>query len=157
MKTSDGSLAAAITIARFVLPVSVTIASADTCAGSSSSRPIFVRTGADRTTSSAPATRARSSCTSIAAMSIAGHARLAACTIELPINPMPTTAIRVNGGLDTPASAGDRLEADAASDGRRDDAQLRHQTIELRWEERLGAVAQGVIRIGVDFDQEPVA
>ena len=45
------------------------------------------------------------------------------------------------GTSDSPASPRHRLEADAAADRRRDDPQLRHQAIELRREERLRAVA----------------
>src|SRR5262245_61560231 len=49
-----------------------------------------------------------------------------------------------------------RLEADAAADCRRDDPQLGHQPIELRWEHRLRAVAEGVIRIAVHLDDQAV-
>src|SRR5262245_14166520 len=58
--------------------------------------------------------------------------------------------------LRSPASPCDRLEADTPADGRSDDAELGHQPIELRWEHGLRAVAQRVIGIAVDFNQQAV-
>src|SRR6516162_11319209 len=58
--------------------------------------------------------------------------------------------------LRPPPPPRDRLEADAAADGRRDDPQLGHQTIELRGKHRLRAVAQGVIGFTMHFDDEPI-
>ena len=58
--------------------------------------------------------------------------------------------------LIAPAATADRLEADAAPNRRRDDAQLRHQAIELRRIERLRAVAERAIRIAVHLDDESI-
>src|SRR5205085_1476522 len=58
--------------------------------------------------------------------------------------------------LDSPSAARHRLEADTASDGRGDDPELRHDAVELRREHRLCAIAQGVIGIVVDLDDEAV-
>src|SRR5262245_36855093 len=58
--------------------------------------------------------------------------------------------------LPGPAPARDRLQTDAAADCGRDDAQLRHQAIELRGEHRLRAVAQRPVGIVVHFDDETI-
>src|SRR5258708_15581040 len=58
--------------------------------------------------------------------------------------------------LRAPAPTRHRLEADAPADRRRDDSELGHQPVELRGEHRLRAVAQGVIRIAIDLDDQSV-
>src|ERR1700682_6439398 len=58
---------------------------------------------------------------------------------------------------DPPASARDGFEADAAADLRGDDPQLRHQTVELRGKHRLCAVAERVVGVTVDLDQQTVS
>src|SRR5690348_14628917 len=58
-----------------------------------------------------------------------------------PINPTPAMATVRN--LNTPAHR------------RRDQAKLRHQLAELFRIERLRAIAQGVVRIVVDLDEQP--
>src|SRR5262249_8185832 len=158
MKFSDGRLAAAAHIARFVLPVSVTRVAALTCSSIASSSRMFARTGAARTTRSTPATFETSSPASSAATSTRGHARSVASRIDAPIRPLPTMATRPNGGsvLDTPAPARHGLQADAAADRRPDDPQLRHQAIELRRQQRLRAVAERVVGIVVHLDDEAV-
>src|SRR2546421_3471996 len=91
--------------------------------------------------------------------------------IEPPIKPRPAIAMDGNGGSAAtlgvgswrlavsarPSPARDRLETDAAADRGRDDPQLRHQSVELRREHRLRAVAQRPIRIVVHLDDETVA
>src|SRR5438094_7872856 len=96
----------------------------------------------------------------------------AARAMDPPMSPSPTMPIfaktggwasaargawttgRKSGNLGTPASSRHRLEADAPSDRRGDDAEFRHQPIELRRKHRLRAVAQRVIRVAVHFDNQ---
>src|SRR6187402_3424410 len=108
-----------------------------------------------------------------------GHVARAANPTDPPMRPTPTMAMVRNGGsaaslaapLDAPvdapvdlgntairlpARADGRVDADAASDRRRDDPQLRHQAIELAREQRLRAVAPRLVRIAVHLDQQAV-
>src|SRR5438128_12327799 len=54
----------------------------------------------------------------------------------------------------SPTAPCDRLETNRSSNRRGDDAQLRHQAIELRGEHRLRAVGERVIRIAVHLDDQ---
>src|SRR5436190_24364652 len=58
--------------------------------------------------------------------------------------------------LARPPPARYRLQTNTAADRGCDDAQFRHQALELRRVHRLRAVAQRVIGIVVDFDDETV-
>src|SRR5262245_21080946 len=65
---------------------------------------------------------------------------------------------RIGSHLRTrPTSASNRLETDAASDRRRNDPEFSHQTLELRREHRLGAVAQRTIGVVMYFDEQAIA
>ena len=152
------------TIAPLVLPTSVTSAFAgERVRRADSARAMFWRTGAARTTGrrlrrargprrrrSAALSRSAASMTSARSIATIGRPASAARTasaIDPPIRPKPTMAIlaninRADATLSVaPAAPRHRLEADAAADRRRDDAQLGHQAIELRREQRLRAVA----------------
>src|SRR5260370_12813206 len=58
--------------------------------------------------------------------------------------------------LRAPAAPRDRLEADAPANGGSDDAQLRHQPIELRREHRLRPIAERMGGIAVHLDDQAV-
>src|SRR5688500_10114898 len=75
-----------------------------------------------------------------------------------PIRKLGSWALGVgsSASLSSPAAPRDRLEADAAADGRGDDAELRHQPVELRREHRLRAVAECVVGIVVDLDDQAI-
>src|SRR4051812_12847456 len=154
MKQIDGIAEAADTISRFVLPTSVTIAPGERYGGNSTSRATFASTGAARTTTSAPVTLAVLSRASIDTISTRGHLRAAALAIDPPIRPTPTMAIRRTERLDPPTPARDGFQTDAAPDRRGDDPQFGHQALEVLREHRLRTVAERVIRIAMDFDDQ---
>src|SRR5688572_148574 len=177
------STRAASTMSRLVPPTSVTTVVDEMRCATSASRTAFCRTGAARMTRStspislvSPAPRSMAPPPSAWAITewrstpstrTAGQRSRTPRAIDPPMRPRPTMAILLNGGsslvdtrfsrLPRPPASRHRLQADAAADGRGDDAQLRHQAIELRGEHRLCAVAERVIGIVVDLDDQAVS
>src|SRR5688572_14557986 len=154
------AIAAAIITARLVLPVSMMSALASTAAGSCGNSLRIASTGVARITTRASPIFDNGSPSSTVMICNAGQRRVAAKPIDVPIRPGPTIASprEVSGtlALPRPPAACDRLETDTAPDCRRDDAEFRHQTIELCREHRLGPVAQSAIGIVVHLDDQAV-